>query len=71
MYIHVTDFRHEFEHTSVGSSPSSRKDSDTTDVHVHARTHTGRSWRIEEPGGLQCVWSQRVGLNLATEQQQY
>ena len=38
-------------------------------------THfSGLSWRspwTEEPGGLQSMWPQRVGHDLATEQQQY
>ena len=40
IYMYVTDFGHEFEHTPVGSCPSSRKGSDTTEcVSMHARAH--------------------------------
>ena len=41
MYIYVTDSGHEFDHTLVGSSPSSHKESDTTEcVRMHVRAHT-------------------------------
>ena len=32
--------------------------------------NSGRQWRTEKPGMLQSMWSQRVGHNLVTEQQQ-
>ena len=32
--------------------------------------NSGRQWRTEEPGMLQFMWSQRVGHDSATEQQQ-
>ena len=40
---------------------------DSVDMNL---SNTGRWWRTEKPGMLQSLWSQRVGQDLATEQQQ-
>ena len=40
---------------------------DSVDMNL---SNTGRWWRTEKPDMLQSLWSQRVGQDLATEQQQ-
>ena len=40
---------------------------DSVDMNL---SNTGRWWRTEKPGMLQSMWSQRVGQDLATEQQE-
>ena len=37
----------------------------------HELEQTGRQWKTAKPGMLQSMVSQKVGLDLATEQQQY